>query len=110
MPRVCLGTIVLCDCSNLGSISLVGKWNELLHAKALSKYAERLKAEDDTASPQTTSPATPLSKKEEKKMEKKDKKEKKKQEAERKKERKLLKKALKKKLLTDEAIWTHTIT
>lgn len=62
------------DAKGNACISLIGKWNEVLHAKALSKYAERLNSEDDEPTPPTTSPATPMSKKEEKKLEKKEKK------------------------------------
>jgi len=96
------------DAKGTPCMSLVGKWNESLYAKALAKYAERLKAEGDddspTVTPLVTSPV-PKSKKEEKKQ----KKEKKKQEAERKKEAKQFRKQLKKRLLDDEAIWLHTI-
>jgi len=84
-------------------ISLAGKWNESIFAKALLKYAERLNAEKDDDSPAVTPP--PSSKEEKKKQ----KKEKKKIEQERKRDKKQWKKQLKKKLLTDEAIWTHTI-
>jgi len=90
------------DAQGIASISLVGKWNESIYAKALSKYAERLKADED--SPMHSPQKEPGTKKEEKKQ----KKEKKKAEQERKKEAKQYRKALKKKLLADEAIWIHT--
>jgi len=79
------------DAQGNPSISLVGKWNESIYAKALSKYAERLKADED--SPMHSPQKEPGTKKEEKKQ----KKEKKKAEQERKKEAKQYRKALKKK-------------
>jgi len=102
----------ICDAKGTPCISLIGKWNELIYAKALHGYAERLNAEKDDKDDDSPSQSTSLSKKEKKldKKEKKlEKKEKKKQEAERKKQAKLWKKQLKKKLLSDDPIWVHTI-
>jgi len=96
------------DAQGHACISLVGKWNESIHAKALSKYAERLKAEKDEDSPINSPGQKTESSSGTKKEDKKQKKEKKKAEQERKKEAKQFRKALKKKLLADEAIWTHT--
>jgi len=87
-------------------LSLVGKWNEHIYAKAVSKYAERIKDEkEEDTPPRTESPSNARSKKDAQKQ----KKAKKKAEQELKKERRNLRKQMRKKLLAEEPIWTHTI-
>jgi len=90
----------LFDAQGNACISLMGKWNESIYAKALSKYEERLKNEKDDDTP-ISSPTSNLPKKKEKKQKKEEKKA-------RKKETRAFKKQLKKKLLTDEPLWIHT--
>jgi len=91
------------DASGKECITLLGKWNEAIYAKANPKYAATLSASDDGAD----SDSSPGGKS--KKDDKKDKKEKKKADLARKKEVKQLKKQLRKKLTSDEAVWTHTV-
>eukprot|EP01118_Nematostelium_gracile_P019472 TRINITY_DN9032_c0_g1_i1.p1 TRINITY_DN9032_c0_g1~~TRINITY_DN9032_c0_g1_i1.p1 ORF type:complete len:483 (-),score=130.09 TRINITY_DN9032_c0_g1_i1:22-1392(-) len=94
----------ICDAQGNCCVTIAGKWNEGIHAKASAKFAEKLKSSDTAEDSPLSTPNTndKKAKKEQKAKEKKEKKE-------RKKEQREHLKLMRKKLLMDEAIWTHTI-
>jgi len=92
------------DANGKECVTLLGKWNESIYAKANPKYAAALSASDDGNADSDSSPASGKSK-----PSKDDKKAQKKADEARKKEQKAIKKQLRKKLNAEEPVWAHTV-